>query len=231
LEQTKVTTVPNPATGTPPQNGSPCGFALANDGNAIVGSANNTGFVYRTFSHTFTPLSSGPACSTPIASGNGAVVALNGFTYLASSSTVVRSGPTVAYGAFTDFAGETLINSGDVYTRDGQLLGGITGLAAGVLNAPGTRVYGLTSDPSTCGPVLATWDLTVAPVSPGPLYGMLGTPIPLPTIPPNVGVCLSENPPFWLAAITPDDGTVFFAASPNGNPTFPTFITVQPTPP
>ncbi len=79
-----------------------CGFALANDGNAILPLSAGPGFVFGTFSHVLTPMADTVSCGAA-ASGNGAIVSLNGSTLLASSETVEPSGPA---GAVADFVGD-----------------------------------------------------------------------------------------------------------------------------
>lgn len=212
MAQTNVTTVSNP-----PTSGYAVGFAIANDGNAIVSYSYTYtyGYAFGTFSRVFTPMPNSGCCGSPIASGNGAIVAMDGGTFDASSETVAAQAPSVDGQTTTDLAGDKFLDFGDVDSQTGQTLGYINGLYGGVVNPAGTRVYGVDTQALT----LTTYDLTATPTgSPDPLYPALGTPISLPSTC-NPG-CVNA---FYQMAITPDGGTVFIAG--------PSQIVVQPVPP
>lgn len=190
-----------------------CGFALANDGNAIVSTESNTaapfgsGFVFGTFSRVVTPMSAGGGCN-PVASGNGAVVAMNGADFVTSSETVIQPGPQTEMPAVGDFAGDTFVSGDAVQNQSGQALGYLSS-SYSVINPAGTRAYGLGADPTTCVPILSTYDLTATPSgSPQPQFPVLGTPVTLPDSPANA--CLS-NPAGYLLTISQDGATVFIA--------------------
>ena len=201
LAQTTVTTVANPSAAD-----HPCGFALANDGNAFVSLSYSPGFAFGTSSRTFTPLSAGPGCESLVASGNGAFVAMNDSTYDASSGMMTQGGAQTSSSTTADFVGDRFLDSGAVYSGKGQALGYVgQGLAqGGVINPAGTRAYSLTQD-ATDDLTLSTFDLTAAPTPAGsqyPEYPVLGTPITLAS---------SFTEGLYLGAITPDGATTFFA--------------------
>lgn len=210
LTQTDITTVSNPLT-----TGSACGFALANDGNAIVGNSDSYGFVFGTFSRVFTPLANDDGGCDPAASGNGAVVSMTLSTFLASTETVVGGGPQTDSGTTVDFAGDKFTFSGQIYDEDGRFLGYTNGVYGEIINSAGTRVYGVTPDPVTYVPTLVTFDLT-APS--GNAFPQVGTPITLPG-------CVEGSCPeaFYDFATTPDGATIFITA--------PTYVIVQPISP
>ncbi len=169
------------------------------------------GFAYGTFSNTFTPLSTG--ASYTVDGGNGAVPVEsgNGAFYDSPSETVTVPGPMTEGqdqedfpGATADFAGDKLSYSDIVESQTGQVLGYVPSFA-GVINAAGTRLYGLVAtSPSTCASTLTTFDLTATPTgSPNPEYPALGTPISLST-------CLSDSTGYAFV-LTPDGATVFIA--------------------
>ncbi len=214
LAQTKVTTVSNHFTSLD----SACGFALANDGNAIVTNADSFGFAFGTFSGVFTALSDGGGCD-PVASGNGAIVAMTVSRFDASSESILHPGPQTDTGATGDFAGDKWVYSGQVQTQTGQLLGYANGLYGQVINSGGTRLYGVTPDPVSSQPTLVSVDLTATPtVNPDPVFPQIGTPITLP------GCAFGSCPQvFYTLAITPDGTTLFIAA--------PTYVVVQPISP
>jgi hypothetical protein len=195
----------------------PCGFALANDGNAIVGTTEDFGFAFGTFSRVFTPFASGGGCD-PIASGNGAIVTHPNFSFLASSESIVAGGAETASGSTTDIAGDKFATAGVVQTRTGQTLGTVNGVFGQVMNSTGTRLYGVSPDGVSFQPTLVTIDLTATPTGTTPLYPPIGTPIPLPGCP--VGGCPEV---FYALGITPDDATVFIVT--------PTYFVVQPITP
>jgi hypothetical protein len=210
LAQTNITTLPS----------SPfsCGFALANDGNAIVSITNGnapTAVVFGTFSRVFTPMSVGGDCG-PTASGNGAIVAMTNGNFIASSEMVIQPG---ASGTSGDLAGDEFVNGDVVENQTGQVLGYLS-TSFTVINPAGTRAYGYTPDPVACAPTLTTYDLTATPSgSPSPEFPVLGTPITLQTS------CLhgADEGYGYLLAITPDGATVFIAR-PDG-------VVVQPVSP
>lgn len=210
LAQTDITTVANPYT-----VGSACGFALANDGNAIVGYSDSYGLVYGTFSRVFTPLANDDGGCDPAASGNGAVVGMTLSTFLASSETVVNGGPETDSGTTADFAGDRFTTSGQAYDQTGQSLGYLNGIYGQIINSAGTRAYGVTPDPTTYVPTLVTFDLTAAS---GNVFAQVGTPITLPG-------CVEGSCPeaFYTLATTPDGATLFIAA--------PNYVIVQPISP
>ena len=216
LAQTKVTTVANPSV---PESGTvACGFAIANDGNAIVEFAlGDNGFAFGTSSRLFTLMSTDGTCD-PVASGNGAVVALGGTNYLASSGTFTQQGAQTDSEATADFVGDKFVYFGSVEDGAGQFLGYTNGLVGQIINSPGTRVYGITLDPNLGVPTLATFDLTATPSGNPPLFPQLGTTMALPdTCSP--GSCSGG---FYALATTPD-GSVLFIAGPDG-------VIVQPIP-
>lgn len=210
LAQTNVTT----GSGNNPGDVA-CGFALANDGNAIVSFQVGSGFaglVFGSFSRTFTPMSDGGGCG-PVASGNGVVVELGGtqsnHEFLTSSETVVDSGAAAGAGTSADFAGDRIL-SGSVQTQGGQILGWVVADGS-VINSAGTRAYGYTvnAGSGTCTPTFSTFDLTATPTavqysSQSPVFPVLGTPITVPS-----GGCESAEP--YRLTITPDGNTVFIA--------------------
>jgi hypothetical protein len=215
LAQTNITTVANYySSGTD----AACGFAFADDGNAIVSNADSFGFAFGTFSRVLTPLSDGGGCS-PVASGNGAVVGMVSGTFVTSSETVIHPGFQTGTGTTADFAGDKFVTAGIVTGQSGQVLGYATGLSGQLMNSAGTRLYGVTTDPTTFQPTLATVDLTAtASGSPDPVFPQLGTPITLPGC--ATGTC--PEAVFTLTA-TPDGATVFIAG--------PTYVVVQPISP
>jgi hypothetical protein len=207
LAQTGVNTVSSPNPGD-----TACGFALANDGNAIVDFQFGTGFVglvFGTFSGEFTPISDGGGCN-PVASGNGAVVALGGTSvhdFVTSSETVIDSGAETSVNATSDLAGDELLNGSVVQNQAGQILGYLT-TSYSVINSAGTRAYGYTGDPTSCAAALSTFDLTATPTPvqydpQSPQFPVLGTPTALPS------GCFTDGQ--YVLAITPDDATVFIA--------------------
>jgi hypothetical protein len=208
LAQTKVTTASNP---TVPVSANACGFAIGNDGNAIVDFAfGDNAFAFGASSRVFTPMSTGGACD-PVASGNGAVVALSGMNYLASSETFSQPGAQTDSEATGDFVGDKFVYSGSVEDGAGEFLGYTPGLFGQVINSPGTRIYGSRPDPTTSDPTLVTYDLTAPPSGNPPLFPELGTPIALPNNCSPFG-CTGG---FSAIATTPD-GSVIFIASPDG---------------
>lgn len=189
-----------------------CGFALANDGNAIIGVSSSAGLIFGTFSGLSTPMSAQNICPS-VASGNGAIVALDGADYVASKETVTAPGTT---GSSADLAGKEFISGNRVQDQNGQVLGSLS-TSFNVVNWAGTRAYGYTADPISCSPTLTTFDLTATPSgSPNPQYPVLGSPITLPSS------CLNGTNFGYLLAITPDGATVFIAR-PDG-------LVVQPVP-
>ncbi len=213
LAQSKMTTVANHFSSFDP----PCGFALANDGNAIVGNAEDFGFAFGTFSRVFTPFSSGGGCDQ-VASGNGAFVAQNTAMFLASSETISNTSAQTGSGTTADFAGNKFVTAGVVDNQTGQVLGTVNGIFGQVINAAGTRLYGVAPDPVSFQPTLVTVDLTATPTGSTPLFPQIGTPITLPGCP--VGGCPEE---FYALATTPDGATIFVAT--------PTYFVVQPISP
>jgi len=214
LAQTKVTTVANP--NVPVAGAGPCGFAIANDGNAIVDfSFDDDGLAFGTSSRAFTLTTSNATCD-PIASGNGAILALGGVNYVASSETFSQSSAQTDSGATGDFAGDKFVLSGTVEDQSGQLLGDTVGVVGQIINAAGTRVYGVILDPTTSDPTLATFDLTATPTGNPPLFPQLGTPVALPN-------CSGGCPQGVYTFATTPDGSVLFIASPGG-------VIVQPLP-
>lgn len=201
LAQTNVTTVSNPR-----QADHPCGFALANDGNAFVSLSYSPGFAFGTSSRTFTPLSAGPGCEPLLASGNGAVVAMYNSTYDASTGVITQGGAETSSAATADFTGDKFLDYGAVYSGTGQVLGYVDqGLAEGdIINPAGTRAYSLTQDAND-DLTLSTFDLTAAPTPAGSQfakYPVLGTPITLAS-------SITEG--LYLGSITPDGATIFLA--------------------
>lgn len=204
LAQTNVTTISTPST---------CGFALANDGNAIIGLAPGSGAVFGTFSRVVTPMSTG-SCALG-ASGNGSVVALNGGLYFASSETADLSG--LQLGGATDLAGDKFLNGETVENQTGQVLGSLS-TPFDTINPAGTRAYGYTADPVSCAPTLSAFDLTAAPSgSPIAQFPVLGTPTALPS------ACQNGTNWGYVLATSPDGATVFIAR-PDG-------VVVQPVTP
>ena len=210
LAQTDITTASNPT-----NVGTACGFALANDGNAIVGNSDSYGFAFGTFSRAFIPLANDDGGCDPAASGNGAVVGMTLSTFLASTETVVNGGPQTDAATTVDYAGDRFTFSGQIYNQDGQFLGYTNGLYGEIINSAGTRVYGVTSDPTTYVPTLVTFDLTALS---GNVYPQVGTPITLPG-------CVEGSCPeaFYTLASTPDGATIFVAA--------PSYVIVRPISP
>jgi hypothetical protein len=207
LAQTNVTTISNA------QQQGGCGFAVANDGNAIVTFQLAYGYAFGTYSHVFTEMSDGGSC-TVTASGNGNILTMNTATYIASSESVIHPGAEVGLGATADFAGDKFVFAEQVQSAGGQVLGTLSGVVGAAINAAGTRAYGPGADPVTCGPTLITFDLTA------PGFPQLGTPIPLPLDGPP-GTCLNTLPA--LVAVAPDGATVFIGG--------PNDLTVQPITP
>lgn len=210
LAQTNITTVSNPFT-----IGSACGFALANDGNAIVGNSDSYGFVFGTFSRTFTPLANDDGGCDPAASGNGAIVGMTLSTFLASSETVANGGPQTDAGTTVDFAGDRFTYSGEVEDQTGLIIGYTDGSLGELVNAAGTRAYGVIPDPTTYVPTLVTFDLTSVS---GNQFLQLGTPITLPGC--VEGSCPETS---YALATAPDGATIFITA--------PTYVIVQPISP
>jgi hypothetical protein len=186
---------------TPINTSDACGFALANDGNGIVGNCGSgqaPGFVFGTFSHTVTPMLFQTAGIRPtVASGDGAIVALDGTNFIASTETVSQTG-TVGYSA--DLVGDKFIDANGVLSQTGQLLGSVNTSFPGVdiINWAGTRVYGYNPSTTSCLPTLSTFDVTATPI--GGQYPEIGTPISLPQN------CDSGGDQI---AITPGGNTVF----------------------
>jgi hypothetical protein len=186
---------------TPINTAEACGFALANDGNGIVGNCGSgqaPGFVFGTFSHTVTPMLFQTAGIRPtVASGDGAIVALDGTNFIASTETVSQTG-TVGYSA--DLVGDKFIDANGVLSQTGQLLGSVNTSFPGVdiINWAGTRVYGYNPSTTSCLPTLSTFDVTATPI--GGQYPEIGTPISLPQN------CDSGGDQI---AITPGGNTVF----------------------
>jgi hypothetical protein len=199
---------------TPINTAEACGFALANDGNGIVGNCSpgqTPGFVYGTFSHTVSPMLIQTAGIHPTgASGNGAIVALDGSNFIASTETVSQSG-TVGYSV--DLIGDKFMDATAVLSQTGQLLGSVSTPLGGadVINWAGTRVYGYTPSNTSCVSILSTFDLTASPT--GGQYPEIGTPISLPQSCDTGGDQI---------AITPDGTTVFVLST--------TGVFVQPVP-
>ena len=204
LLQTNITNFPN-VTDT-------CGFALANDGNAIVGITASQGLVFGAFSGVLNSMSTPDGCPT-VASGNGAIVAMDGINYAASKETVTQPGTT---GTSADLVGDKFVNGIAIENQSGQVLGYLS-TSFNVVNWAGTRAYGYTADPISCAPTLTTFDLTAPPTgSPNPQFPVLGSPISLPSS------CLNGTNVGYLLAISPDGATVFIAR-PDG-------LIVQPVP-
>jgi hypothetical protein len=189
-----------------------CGFAFADDGNAIVSTASDTGtgfapgFVFGAFSRAVTPLYQSGGCN-PVASGNGAFVALDGATFDASSETVSLQGAQTGAGTSDDFAGDRFLNGNAVENQLGQTLGYVNS-SYSVINPAGTRGYALSADPSSCVPILTTFDLTGTPSGSPYEFPVVGTPLAVADSP--SGACLSSLEGYLLA-ISPDGATVFIA--------------------
>lgn len=200
LEQTKVTSISTPRA---------CGFALANDGNAIVGNcgslgAATPGFVFGTFSRIFSPMLAQTDGILPtVASENGAIVALDGTNFVASTEMVSQTG-TAGYSA--DLTGDKFIDANGVLNQTGQLLGSVSTPNFNVINWAGTRVYGYSPNSTSCASTLSAFDLTATPS--GGQYPELGTPISLPVVSPYT--CDDGGD---LLAITPDGNTVFILSA------------------
>lgn len=215
LAQTGVTTASNPANAAPL-----CGFAIANDGNAIVGLgslASAGGFAFGISSRVFTLMPNTAICD-PVASGNGAIVAGGHGNYVASIETFTQQGPDADTSTTADFVGDKFVGETGVEDQTGQFLGFANGFGE-IINSTGTRAYALSLDPTTSAPVLLTFDLTAAPiVNPQPVFPQLGTPIALsnPCSPNN---CAQGS---YVFASTPD-GSAVFIAGPGG-------VIVQPLP-
>lgn len=215
LAQARVTTASNPANAA-----TLCGFAIANDGNAIVGLgslASAGGFAFGTSSRAFTPMPNTGICD-PVAGGNGAIVAGGHENYVASGETFTQQGPDADTSTTADFAGDKFVGETGVEDQTGQFLGFANGFGE-IINSTGTRSYALSLDPTTFAPVLLTFDLTAAPiVNPQPVFPQLGAPIALsnPCSPNN---CAQG---FYVFASTPD-GSAVFIAGPGG-------VIVQPLP-
>ena len=204
LQQINMTNFPNVTDS--------CGFVLANDGNAIVGLSSGPGLIFGTFSGVFNSMSTQDICPT-VASGNGAIVAMNGINYAASKETVTQPGTT---GTSADLAGDEFVNGDAIESQTGQVLGYLS-TPFDVVNWAGTRAYGYTADPISCAPTLITFDLTTPPSgNPNPQFPVLGSPIALPSS------CLNGTNFGYRLAISPDGATVFIAR-PDG-------LVVQPVP-
>ena len=204
LLQTNIANFPN-VTAT-------CGFALANDGNAIVGLTSSPGLVFGTFSGVLNSMSTPDGCPM-VASGNGSIVAMNGINYAASKETVTQPGTT---GTSADLVGDKFVNGIAIESQSGQVLGYLS-TSFNVVNWAGTRAYGYTADPISCAPTLTTFDLTASPSgNPNPQFPVLGSPISLPSS------CLNSTNFGYLLGISPDGGTVFIVR-PDG-------LVVQPVP-
>lgn len=204
LQQTNITNFPHVA--------ETCGFALANDGNAIVGLTSSQGLIFGTFSGVLNWMSTPDGCPM-VASGNGAIVAMNGINYAASKETVTQPGTT---GTSADLAGDKFINGIAIQSQTGQVLGYLS-TSFNVVNWAGTRAYGYTADPISCAPTLTTFDLTASPLgNPNPQFPVLGSPIALPSS------CLNSTNFGYRLAISPDGATVFIVR-PDG-------LLVQPVP-
>ena len=193
LAETNVTLLPTRDT---------CSFSFANDGNVIVGLGPSPDIMFGTFSRVLTPMSAAVGGCPQATSGNGAIVALSGANYVASSEVVVQPGAT---GDSADLVGDKFVSGNEVVSQTGQVLGYLsTGLS--VINPAGTRAYSYTADPVSCAPTLATFDLTATPSgSPNPQFPVVGTPIALPSSCDN-----STNSGYELL-ITPDGNTVFIS--------------------
>ena len=203
MAETNVTTLPTRDT---------CSFSFANDGNAIVGLGPPPDIMFGTFSRVLTPMSAALGGCPAAASGNGAIVALGGANYVASSEVVVQPGPI---GGSADLAGDEFLSGDEVMNQSGQILGYLSTVFS-VINPAGTRAYGYTQDPVSCAPTLTTFDLTATPSgSPKPQFPVLGTPIAVPSS------CENSSSGYDLI-ITPDGSTVFISR-PDG-------VVVQPVP-
>ena len=218
MAQTRIVTAANP-----PLAATLCGFAISNDGNAIVGlgalvpAGGAGGFAFGTSSRIFTPMFA--ASCSPVASGNGAIVALNYGTYVSSTETVTQQlGPQTDSETTTDFLGDTFVSFGQVEDQTGQVLGLIGGSSGQVVNAAGTRAYGIVLDPNLGVPTLATFDLTATPSGNPAIFPQLGTPMALATAC-TPGSCLGGP----YALVTTPDGSAILIAGPNG-------LIVQPLP-
>jgi len=190
---------------TPVSTSNACGFALANDGNGIVGNCaggQTPGFVFGTFSRTVSPMLTQTTGIHPtVASGDGSIVALDGTNFIASTEMVSPTG-TVGYSA--DLVGDRFIDGNGVLNQSGQLLGSVSTPVGGanVINWAGTRVYGYTPSTTSCIATLSTFDLTASPT--GGQYPEIGTPI-----------SLAQNCDLGgdQSAITPDGNTVFILST------------------
>ncbi|HSS96918.1 MAG TPA: hypothetical protein VLK33_07810 [Terriglobales bacterium] len=196
LQQTNSTPINTPEV---------CGFVLANDGNGIVGNCSPSqtpGFVFGTFSHTVSPMPFQTAGIRPtVASANGAIVALDGTNFVASTETVSQTG-TVGYSA--DLIGDKFIDANGILSQTGQILGFVSTPFPGVdiINWAGTRVYGYNPSSTSCVPTLSTFDLTAPPS--GGQYPEIGNP-----------VSLAQNCDLGgdQLAITPDGSAIFIVTT------------------
>lgn len=180
------------------------GFALANDGNALVvlssGAQFGDSFAFGTFSRVFSPMS-GTGIGLPVASGNGAIVELGSAEFVASNEMIATSGAHTSGGSTADLAGDLFLNGSNVENPTGQILADVS-TAFNAVNWAGTRAFGYTPNVSSCAPTLSTFDLTATPS--GGQYPIIGAPISLPHS--------CDNGPDLLA-VTPDGSTVFIAGS------------------
>jgi len=182
-----------------------CGFALANDGNGIVGNCvpgQTSGFVFGTFSRAVTPMPFQTNGILPtVASGDGSIVALDGTNFIASTEMISQPG-TVGYSA--DLVGDKFIDANGVLSETGQILGSVNTPFPGtdIINWAGTRVYGYNPSNTSCVPTLSTFDLTVSPT--GGQYPQIGALITL------AQHCDSGGD---QVAITPDGSTVFILST------------------
>lgn len=208
MAQTNSTTFANPS-----GVGGPEGFALENGGNAIIDFGDSYPVVFGTSDHIATTASTGLCTQPPVASGNGAVVAVACMTFMASTEVLTGQGVQTGSETAADFAGDKFINNGAVENQSGQTLGYVFGAYGEILNAAGTRAYIFSSDATTLQPLLATYDLTATPTgSPDPAFPELGPPIYAPG---SVSGCAQGCFPqgFSQLALAPDSATIFAAVS------------------